>query len=720
MVVSGRYDLGGLLERGQSAWRSLKFASWVALLASVACGRSDDGTDVPPDATGGTAGDSGDQGGTTARGGTGGDTRGGSAGSYTRGGGSAGDDSRGGSAGDDSRGGSAGDDSRGGSAGDDSRGGTSATGGRTSGQGGAGGQAPVDKLDLLFMIDNSISMTDKQGLLAKAVPELVHRLVNPLCVNAQGRPSTPPTYAQDNGSCANATLSPEFSPLQDIHIGVLSSSLGGHGGVQLCALPTDNDNGQLLGIYRNPNNIPTYDDRGFLAWDPGMKYMPPGETNSATLVTNFSKMVSDVGQKGCGYEASLEAWYRFLIDTQPPMPNGVTNDGASTVVVYNSDPILNPVLAQRRLFLRDDSLVAIVMLTDENDCSIKDEGQGWLIATTQFGTNQFRMFKGTAACQENPNDRCCVSCGVAPSDTPSGCPSTATPESGCMNAPQYLPQEDTANLRCFDQKKRFGIDLLYPTQRYVDGLSESTIVNRDGAEVPNPLFASNPPRDKSRVFFAGIIGVPWQDISTEESWAADAPLEYLSYTELLSSDGNNRWDWILGSPGNATTPPELPLDPLMIETTADRSAAPYYRAHPGALPNADPQPPTAQRTANPINGHESTIADNSDLQFACTFDLPTPMNCTEELKSMSGTCDCYASDAKYNRSLCDGTIQRAAKAYPGVRHLRVLKDFGAKGTHNSIVASICPKTMDANDPSYGYNPAVSAIVNRLKEALQVR
>ncbi|HET9933980.1 MAG TPA: hypothetical protein VFQ35_24925, partial [Polyangiaceae bacterium] len=57
---------------------------------------------------------------------------------------------------------------------------------------------------------------------------------------------------------------------------------------------------------------------------------------------------------------------------------------------------------------------------------------------------------------------------------------------------------------------------------------------------------------------------------------------------------------------------------------------------------------------------------------------------------------------------------------PGVRELQVLKDFGAKGTQNSIVASICPKTLTVQktDPSYGYNPAVSAIIDRLKEALK--
>jgi hypothetical protein len=175
----------------------------------------------------------------------------------------------------------------------------------------------------------------------------------------------------------------------------------------------------------------------------------------------------------------------------------------------------------------------------------------------------------------------------------------------------------------------------------------------------------------------------------------------------------------LGAPGNETTPPSFPLDPLMIETTADRSAAPYNRPHPANRPAWDPKPPTAAATANLINGHESIIADNSDLQYACTFKLNQPTNCTDEVKAMGGACDCFASDAKYSRSLCDGTTQRSAKAYPGVRHLQVLKDFGERGTHNSIVASICPKVTDnPSNPSYGYNPAVAAIVDRLKEALR--
>jgi len=43
-------------------------------------------------------------------------------------------------------------------------------------------QQSIDKIDLLFAIDNSASMGDKQDLLALAIPVLVGRLLNPNCV----------------------------------------------------------------------------------------------------------------------------------------------------------------------------------------------------------------------------------------------------------------------------------------------------------------------------------------------------------------------------------------------------------------------------------------------------------------------------------------------------------------------------------------------------------
>ena len=60
------------------------------------------------------------------------------------------------------------------------------------GQGGGGGTilpSTSAKLDLLLVIDNSRGMADKQAVLAEAVPDLVERLVNPLCVDSGGNPS---------------------------------------------------------------------------------------------------------------------------------------------------------------------------------------------------------------------------------------------------------------------------------------------------------------------------------------------------------------------------------------------------------------------------------------------------------------------------------------------------------------------------------------------------
>ena len=47
-------------------------------------------------------------------------------------------------------------------------------------------QEAVDKVDILFDIDNSASMGDKQAYLSKAIPDLITRLVTPNCVDANG------------------------------------------------------------------------------------------------------------------------------------------------------------------------------------------------------------------------------------------------------------------------------------------------------------------------------------------------------------------------------------------------------------------------------------------------------------------------------------------------------------------------------------------------------
>src|ERR1700742_426047 len=72
-------------------------------------------------------------------------------------------------------------------------------------------QSGVTKIDLLFMIDNSTSMADKQEILRSAVPALVGRLTSPNCLDDSGAPNGGVTT---NGKCASGR--PEFPPVGDI------------------------------------------------------------------------------------------------------------------------------------------------------------------------------------------------------------------------------------------------------------------------------------------------------------------------------------------------------------------------------------------------------------------------------------------------------------------------------------------------------------------------
>jgi hypothetical protein len=566
----------------------------------------------------------------------------------------------------------------------------------------------VDKIDLLFMIDNSGSMGDKQQILAQAVPALVGRLATPRCVDDTGMATGEVSDA--SGHCAHGR--PEFTPIKDIHVGVITSSLGSHGGTQ--CLPGDDDQAthhtpddraELLPtanpLVRGP--LDSYNGTGFLAWDPTQtKNSPPGDASLGHLTDDFRDLVQAAGENGCGYEASLESWYRFLVDPEPPQY--VTSaKGADGFTRNVRGPVNQAVLAQRKAFLRPDSLVAIVMLTDENDCSINDDdgAQGFLVSDTQTTTTPIgplTLPRASAVCASAPDDPCCHSC-AAPA--PAGCMANEEDAECSKKDRALLPRDDDPNLRCFEQKRRFGLDLLYPTARYVDALTKPKVRNRAGLEVPNPLFEAPPgqlPREKGLVLLAGIVGVPWQDIASESSLKGDG-LTYLTADELAKS---GRWDVILGGKDG-------PSDPLMREQVAPRTGV-------NPIIGAALAPPSAADGQNPINGHEQNVVDNDDLQYACTFELPTPRPCDA---SNSSACDCSAKESANERPLCsypNGTdqdgIQHAAKAYPGLRELAVLRGL----EHNAVVASICPKhTLPAaglserTDPSYGYNPAIAAI-----------
>ncbi|AKV03485.1 hypothetical protein AKJ09_10148 [Labilithrix luteola] len=603
-------------------------------------------------------------------------------------------------------------------------------------------QQQVDKVDLLFAIDNSASMGDKQEILKDAVPQLLNGLLRPYCVDqnsahVKDEKTGKDAVADPNSSkelkfgCPAGT-EPEFKPVTDMHIGIVSSSLGTMGGDVCPEGGRNNDKAHLLN-YVDGGAVPVTPNN-FLAWYPSneenadkVRHPDPAVAvpDFGALQESFQKLVVGVAQNGCGLEAQLESVYRFLI--QPDPWESVTVAGGSAVL----NGIDTTVLAQRRDFLRPDSLVAIVMLTDEDDSSadpLSVGGQGWAFMNQTFpGSEQARTNnagstapKGTSACATDPGSPDCTSCGFAKTCKPGdpGCEKIKNDPNCVDNKGYYAAGADSLNVRFHRMKERYGIDPQYPLRRYVDGLTKQRVPDRvaehpidpstkaisnyvGAGKCTNPLFAAKLPKDgddycnlalgtrsPDLVFFAVVGGVP-QDLLHFD------PKD--SEKSLITADD---WVKILGK-----DPEHFHYEGINIhmkQSVNPRDGVPG---------------PSTQRGENGDLKQDAVgrdyVTNGDDLQYACTFDLPTPRNCAND---PSGSCDC--KDSNVNPPLCGAQLgtQVRAKAYPTIREFSVVRALGQQG----IISSLCPLDLtkgNESEPTYGYNPAVKVIVDRLKNAL---
>ncbi len=560
--------------------------------------------------------------------------------------------------------------------------------------GAAGGFKPSEKLDLLFVVDNSVSMGDKQALFREAVGDMIDQLVNPPCLD-----NTTAVFVEktETGTCP-AGSKRVFDPVKDIHIGMLTSSLGPRGATgeeipEGCGdEPRGNDKAHLLPFVRDGLQDASSNGTGFLAWDPDAKQSPPGETDIATLISKFQAQVDAVGEDGCGFEAPLEAAYRFLVDPDPyetvarvPCANAGPDDAPLCAAPQGTDQAL---LSQRAAFLRPDSVVVVMYLTDENDCSVRSSGQGFLAIR-----NSPSLGNGTAKCAEDPNDPCCHSCNAVPSDETATCPG---PEANGCEGAAASDSYEAFNIRCHNQKQRFGIDFLRNPKIYSQGFTSTKVFDRANAEVPNPLVTAD--RGKEKVFVVGILGVPWQSTASEQTLASANDLD-------LRREDETDWNMFLGP---------NPTDGFNKESLGSRE---------GAINPFTNETIGGPGTWNAINGHDRPMAANDglddDLQYSCIFPLAEPRDCAAE---GSGACDCSTEtlpdgtvlDYATNNPLCLDpvtqtytSVQHYAKAYPGTRVLEVLRDVGSQG----VVASICPKQSTAKDQQdYVYRPVIRALL----------
>ena len=163
--------------------------------------------------------------------------------------------------------------------------------------------APV-KLDLLFMIDDSLSMSEEQANLARNFP----RLIDALGGMAGGFP--------------------------DLHLGVVSSDMGAGNSTYSGACGTPGGDRGVLQVRDGCGLDPAH----------GHYLIAPADGSP----TNFSGDIADVfaclaslGTSGCGFEHQLQSVRLAL----------------SGFVVENNG------------FLRPDAHLAVVYITDEDDCS---------------------------------------------------------------------------------------------------------------------------------------------------------------------------------------------------------------------------------------------------------------------------------------------------------------------------------------------------------------
>ncbi|MFT3924067.1 MAG: hypothetical protein QM778_16145 [Myxococcales bacterium] len=194
----------------------------------------------------------------------------------------------------------------------------------------SGSVAPLDKVDLLFVIDDSGSMAQEQGKLAEQLPRLLRSLISGV---------------REDGTT--------FTPVSDLHVGVVTTDLGTNG--SKISLPPScaglGDDGKLVKSHA-----------GCTATAPAgyLNYVPSQLSDAAALdqaIADFT-CIANVGTAGCGFEQQLEAMFKAVSPATLPYDGGVGG---------HSDDV-------NAGFLRDDALLALIAISDEEDCSITPKG----------------------------------------------------------------------------------------------------------------------------------------------------------------------------------------------------------------------------------------------------------------------------------------------------------------------------------------------------------
>lgn len=196
----------------------------------------------------------------------------------------------------------------------------------------------VDKVDLLMVVDNSMSMAQEQAKLRDQLPRLVQVLASG-DKEAGQMAGTEGLGVQD------------FPPVKDLRIGVLTTDLG-VGGQSVPDCTAKGDDGKLITTTGEPAPVGC-GANGYGMGQKFVSYEPETSTDSPEQFADKVACVALTGAGGCGFEQQLESPLKAVTPSTSSLTfqGGVKGNGEANG------------------FVRSDSLLVLMLITDEEDCS---------------------------------------------------------------------------------------------------------------------------------------------------------------------------------------------------------------------------------------------------------------------------------------------------------------------------------------------------------------
>lgn len=189
----------------------------------------------------------------------------------------------------------------------------------------------TDRVDLLLVIDNSTGMAEEQGLLADAYGGLVEALAT---------------------GDADGDGVEDFAPVGSLQVGVVTVDMGTRGHViPTCSNPEFGDDGLL----RTEGN--TSRDGCGSTYPAIQRFDASGGVDPETFADEVA-CVAVAGLGGCGFEQPLEAMLKAVAPSTAPLEFARGTGGHGD--------------RENAGFVRDDSVLVVLHLTDEDDCSAAD------------------------------------------------------------------------------------------------------------------------------------------------------------------------------------------------------------------------------------------------------------------------------------------------------------------------------------------------------------